>query len=131
MNRDIRGCSISVRYTKYYNRINLLYFDNKLPPVKVYTAPLLKITAHGQKEVAENDSLWLDPGEYGIVGREDNGDWCIIVDRGTAIYHAILTKQTIIHEAVHIEQHPYKGHGLKFNKRIRQLAVKGALDGLI
>jgi hypothetical protein len=131
MTRDIHRCVISARYTKYFQRINLLYFDGQLPNVKVYTAPLLKITAHGQKEVENNETLWLDPGEYGIVGKEPDGEWCIIVDKATSVYHAILTKQTIIHESVHIEQHPYKGHGVRFNRRIRQLAAKGALDGLI
>lgn len=131
MPRDIRGCTFSVRYTNYFNKINKEFFESKLPPVKVYTAPLLKITSHGQKEAEENEKLWLDPGEYGIVGIENDGAWCIIVDRATAIYHSILTKQTIIHESVHIEQHPYKTHGARFNARIRQLAAEGILDGLI
>lgn len=129
--RDIRGCKISARYTNYFNKINKEFFDSKLPPIKVYTAPILKITSHGQKEVENNEEVWADAGEYGIVGREADGSWIIIVDRSTAVYHSILTKQTIIHESVHIEQHPYKGHGVKFNARIRDLAAKGILDGLI
>lgn len=131
MTRDIKGCKPSVRYTKYYNRINSEYFNGKLPLVVVYVAPLLKITTHGQKEVENNETLWADPGEYGLVGKEDDGTWCIIVDKATSVYHSIITKQTIIHESVHIEQHPYKGHGARFNKRIRELAAKGILDGLI
>lgn len=129
--RDIRGCRYSARYQKYYNRINILYFDGQLPPATVYTAPLLKITAHGQKEVETNEALWLDAGEYGIVGQEEDGKWCIIVDRSTGIYHSILTKQTILHEAVHLHLHPYRGHGIKFKKEIRRIAALGALDSLI
>src|SRR5215831_16406435 len=126
--RDVRGCKYSARYTNYFNRSNLLYFGGRLPPVKVYTAHLLKITAYGQREVEESLKPWIDPGEYGLVGQEPNEDWCIIVDRGTAIYHSILTKQTILHEAVHLDLHPYKGHGVKFKKQIRRIAALGALD---
>jgi len=129
--RDIRGCKFSARYTKYFNRANLLYFDGLLPPTKVYTAPLLKITAHGQKELEAHGELWLDPGEYGLIGQEPNGEWCIVVDRATALYHSILTKQTVLHEAIHLYLHPYRGHGMIFKKQIRRIAAMGALDTLI
>jgi len=129
--RDIRGCRYSARYQKFYNRANILYFDGRLPPATIYTAPLLRITAHGQKEVETNESLWLDAGEYGIVGQDDNGGWIVIVDRSTGIYHSILTKQTILHECIHLDIHPYRGHGIKFKKEIRRIAALGAFDTLI
>ena len=131
LTRAVKGCKVSVKYTNYFKKSNGLYFNGELPSVKVYTAPLLKITAHGQKEVLYNKDLWADAGYYGLVGMEDDGSWCIIVDRGTSVYHSILTKQTILHEMIHIKLTPYGGHGVKFKKQIRRIAALGALDTLI
>lgn len=130
-NRDIKGCKPSPRYQRYYSRINTLYFEGKLPPATIYTAPLLKISAYGQKELEENEELWLDPGEYGILGMDEEENWCIILDKETAIRHSILTKQTVIHECLHLYLQPYRGHGIKFTKLLRKIAAMGALDNLI
>lgn len=129
-NRTIKGCRPNLRYQRYFDRVNKLYFYGELAPTRVLTAPLLKITSLSQG-AAEEDENWLDAGEYGIVGIDENGVQSIILDRGTAVFHSIVTKQTIIHEAIHIYISPYPGHGAKFKKQIRRVAAMGALDLLI
>jgi len=128
--RVIKGLRPSKRYQRYFDNVNRLYFDGELTPTKVYTAPLLKITALSQTEALEDEN-WVDAGEYGILCTDERGDDCIIVDRGTSIFHAILTKQTVLHEAIHKKVWPYKGHGRPFTKEIRRIAALGAFDDLI
>lgn len=127
--RTIRGCVLSKRYKKYYDRINILYFNGELPSVNVYVAPLLKITQLTQKQVEESN--WLDGGEYGIIGFDSGDTPCIILDKGTAVFHPIITKQTVIHEAIHLKIGLKKGHGKYFKKEVRRVASLGAFDTLI
>ena len=127
--RNIRGCKPSRKYQKYYDKINKLYFDGTLPPATVLVAPLLKITQLTQKEVEEND--WLDGGEYGLVGYTEEGIACIILDKGTAVFHPLITYQTVCHEAIHLAIGLQKGHGKLFKQQIRRIAALGAFDTLI
>jgi hypothetical protein len=126
--RIIKGCRPNKRYQNYFNRTNKLYFNNSLAPTRILTAPLLRITQLTQAEAEED---WLDAGEYGIVGIDSEGQQCIILDRGTAVFHVMLTKQTILHEQIHIYISPYCGHGKPFKNEIRRIASLGALDNLI
>ena len=41
--------------------------------------------------------------------------------------HAIMT---LLHEMVHVEKPRYKGHGWRFDRRMKKLAQDGAFDGL-
>lgn len=127
--RNIRGCRPSARYQKYYDKVNKIYFDGALPHAKVYTAPLLKITKMSQKEIETSDKI--DGGEYGVVGYDANMTPCIILDKGTAIFHSLITKQTVIHEAIHFKIGFNRGHGKYFKKEVRRVAALGAFDELI
>lgn len=57
----------------------------------------------------------------------------IEIDSALKKYHT-FTIQTLIHEAVHVEQWDKvttkSCHGRVFNKRMKQLAAKGAFNGL-
>ena len=126
-----KGCRPSVRYQKYYNKCNKWCdFNGLLPPATVLTAPLLNITKLSQ-EGAENPKNWVDAGEYGLVGYDENDELCILLDRGTAVFHSILTRQTVLHEMIHVYIGLDKGHGKLFKTQIRRIAALGALDNLI
>ncbi|MDE2103703.1 MAG: hypothetical protein KGL39_41080 [Patescibacteria group bacterium] len=131
--RTIKGCKPSTRYQRYFNKTNKLYFEGKLPVAKVLTAPLLNITQLSQSEVEDKrqNNDWKDAGEYGLLATNEDEEDCIILDRGTAVFHPILTKQTVLHEQIHLKLRPYIGHGAKFKKEVRRIAALGALDDLI
>lgn len=127
----IRGAKLSPRYQSYFSKCNRFYFEGKLPEVKVYVAPLLKITQLSQASAKDSEN-WKHAGEYALAGYDEAGDPCIILDKGTSIFHSILTKQSILHECIHF----YIGldiltHGKQFKAQIRRIAALGALDDLI
>ncbi len=127
----IRGAKLSPRYQKYFDRCNRFYFENKLPDIKVYVAPLLKVNQLTQ-ESAKDSENWKHAGNYALAGYDENGDPCILLDKGTSIFHSILTKQSILHESIHF----YIGldivtHGKQFKAQVRRIAALGALDDLI
>jgi hypothetical protein len=130
---QVRGLKLSARFQRYYDKCNTKYFDGKLPPVKVYTAPLLNLTQMSQKKVEEKrkNKDWADAGYYGFVGLNENEETCIVLDRGTSVFHPLISKQTILHEQIHLELDPYPLHGKQFKKEIRRIASLGALDDLI
>lgn len=125
----IKGCKPSPRYQKYFNQINILYFDGSLPSTKVLVAPLLKITSLSQKKASSGS--WKDAGSYGMCGISENDEYIIVLDKGTSIFHSIITKQTVLHEAIHLYIGLDKGHGKAFKTQIRRIASLGALDNLI
>lgn len=129
----VKGCRPSKVYQRYFDKINLLYFEGKLPPTKVLVAPLLKITQLSQKDAQKKSASgnWKDAGYYGLCGVDDKGETCLILDKGTAVFHPIITKQTVLHEAIHLRLTAYKGHGKPFKKEIRRIAALGALDDLL
>ena len=128
----IRGAKLSPRYQKYFDKCNRYYFEGRLPKeLKVYVAPLLKVTQLSQAS-AKDSANWKHAGNYALAGYDENGDPCIILDKGTSIFHSILTKQSILHESIHF----YIGldiqtHGVQFKAQVRRIASLGALDDLI
>lgn len=124
----VKNCRPSKVYQKYFDRTNILYFEGRLH-AKVYTAPLLKITQLSQKEAVSG--TWKDAGHYGLCGKNELGEDCIILDKGTAVFHPIITKQTVLHEQIHLYLPEIKGHGKLFKAQIRRIASLGALDELI
>jgi len=127
----IRGAKISPRYQRYFDKANRYYFEGKLPNVKVYVAPLLKVNQLTQ-ESAKDSANWKHAGNYALAGFDEAGDPCIILDKGTSIFHSILTKQSVLHECIHF----YIGldiqvHGKVFKAQVRRIASLGALDELI
>ena len=127
---NITGCKPSKVYQKYFNSVNRKYFESKLPPVKVFVAPLLKITQLSQKS-AQDSKNWKHAGNYAICGYDDRGEPVIILDKGTAVFHPILTKQSVLHEAIHWYLGLNHDHGKIFKAQIRRIAALGALDDLI
>jgi hypothetical protein len=129
--RNIKGCKPSTRFQKYFQKTNILYFENSLPATRVLVAPLLKITRLPQKELSKSSS-WVDAGEYGLAGYDEYGDPVIILDKGMCVFHSILAKQTVLHEQIHFYiglDRP--GHGIRFKTQVRRIASLGALDNLI
>ena len=121
---------VSPRYQRYFNKINRLYFNGSLPEVKVYTASLLKITQLSQTKASDKKN-WESAGVYGVAGLDQYGNSCIVIDKGTSIFHTLLSKQTVLHEAIHFYIHPYQAHGKRFKDQIRRIAALGALDDLV
>ena len=130
LKENIKGVRTNKYYQGYFDRCNRRYFEGSLPAVRVLTAPLLKITQLTQQQV-EAGRQWVDAGSYGIAGYDENDDPVILLDRGTSIYHPILTKQTILHEQIHFYIGLEHKHGKTFTDQIRRLAALGALDKLI
>jgi hypothetical protein len=128
---NIKGCRPSARYQRYADRSNKLYFEGRVPPIVVYVAPLLKITQLSQ-ESAKDKKNWKHAGCYAITGYDEHDNPCIILDKGTSIFHSIITKQSILHEQIHwyIGLH-VETHGKVFKAQIRRIASLGALDNLI
>ncbi len=126
----IRGCKPSPRFQKYFDQCNKKYFENRIGPTIVYVAPMLKITSFSQKQ-AKDERNWAEAGLYGITGTNPDGQQCIILDKGTAVFHSILAKQTVLHESIHIYLGFRYGHGRIFKAQIRRIAALGALDNLI
>lgn len=125
-----RGWKNSPRYQKLLNSYNKKYFDGRLPDIKVGTAPLLKITYLSQKDLSKPEKI--DGGEYGLAGIDErDGSPFIVLDKGICIFHSILAKQTLIHEAIHHFIGLEKGHGKLFKAQIRRVACLGAFDNLI
>lgn len=127
----IRGAKLSPRYKKYFDRCNRFYFEGKLPDLKVYVAPLLKVTQLTQAS-AKDSANWKHAGNYALAGYDFDDSPCILLDKGTSIFHSILTKQSILHESIHF----YIGmdirtHGKQFKAQVRRIAALGALDDLI
>lgn len=124
----IKGCRPSKLYQNYFNRTNKKYFEGSLPNILVLTAPLLKL----KDEPAPRGKIWVDSGMYAITGYDLEGKEVMILDRGTAVFHPILTRQSILHEQIHwylgLE---VKGHGKVFKAQIRRIAALGAFDTLI
>jgi hypothetical protein len=127
----LRGAKLSKRWQKYFDKCNRLYFDSRLPEVRVYTAPLLKITQLSQKTVQSLKS-WEHAGNYALAGYDENDEPCIILDKGTAVFHPVLTAQSVLHESIHFYLGlEIKSHGKIFKAQIRRIASLGALDDLI
>jgi hypothetical protein len=127
----IRGAKLSPRYQRYFDKCNRYYFEGKLPDVRIYVAPLLKVSQLTQ-ESAKDSENWKHAGNYAICGYDEDDKPCIVLDKGTSIFHSILTKQSILHEQIHF----YIGldiqtHGKQFKAQIRRIAALGALDELI
>lgn len=128
----IKGCRPSAKYKRYFDRTNKLYFENSLASAKVYTAPLLKITSLSQDEAEfSKDGKWIDGGHYGLLALDEFDETCLILDRGTSIFHPIFTYQTVLHEQIHMYVTPYAGHGKIYKAQVRRIAALGALDRLI
>ena len=130
-NENIRGAKLSKRWQKYFDKCNRFYFEGKLPAVKIYTAPLLKITQLTQ-ESAKDTKNWKHAGDYAIAGYDEEDKPVIILDKGTSIFHPMLTAQSVLHESIHF----YIGldiltHGKQFKAQVRRIAALGALDDLI
>ena len=126
----IRGCRPSLRYQRYFDVCNRKYFENSIGPTWVYTAPMLKITSLSQKQ-AKDEKNWAEAGMYGITGIDEAGNQCIILDKGTCVFHSILAKQTTLHESIHLYLGLKYGHGRLFKAQIRRIAALGAFDNLI
>ena len=127
---NIKGCKPTARYQKYFDKTNKLYFEGKLPKVKVYTAPLLKITQLSQKSALDSRN-WKHAGNYAICGYDEFGEPSVILDKGTSIFHSLITRQSILHEQIHWYLGLNVGHGKIFKAQIRRIAALGALDNLI
>lgn len=124
----IRGVRPSAKYQKLFEKYNRLYYDGELPPTIVSTAPLLKITQLTQKEVLKPEKL--DTGDYACLAYVGKQPY-IILDRGTAVFHQLITHQSLLHEMAHLYLMPYKWHGERFKAEMRRLAAMGAFDGLL
>ena len=126
----IKGVRANKYYQGYFDRANIRYFEGKLPQVRVLTAPLLKITKLTQEQV-EAGKDWVDAGNYAITGFDEYENPVIILDRGTSIYHPMMTKTSILNESIHWYIGLEHGHGKIFKAQIRRIAALGALDNLI
>ena len=127
----IRGAKPSPRYQKYFDKCNRFYFEGRLPAIKVYVAPLLRVDQLTQKS-AKDTKNWKHAGLYALAGYNENGDPCIILDKGTSIFHSLISKQSVLHECIHFDIGlDIRTHGKHFKSQIRRIAALGALDELI
>lgn len=129
-NEVIKGARPNKYYQGYFERTNRLFFEGTIPPMKVLTAPLLKITQLTQKQLEEGRK-WVDAGNYAITGYDEKDEPVMILDRGTCIYHPVLAKQSVLHEEIHWYLNLKHGHGKLFKAQIRRIAAMGAFDNLI
>jgi len=124
-----KGCKSNTKYQKYADTCRKKYFP-ELPYIKVLSAPLLKITDLTQKQAGDR-SNWGNAGCYGIAGYDEQGVPVIILDKGTCVFHPMMSKLTVLHELVHHYIGLDKGHGKIFYAQIRRIAALGALDKLV
>ncbi len=117
----IYGVRPSPEYQKVFDRYNKRYFYGELPPTIVSTALLLKLESGPEKK---------SHGAYAYLANVGKQEY-IILDRGTSIFHPILTHQSILHESIHLHLWPYKWHGEKYKDEVRRIAALGAFDELI
>ena len=62
------------------------------------------------------EEVLIDAGYYGLAAYNDDGDPVIIIDRGTAIYHPLISKQSVLHEMCHHSIGLEYGHGKHFRE---------------
>jgi predicted metal-dependent hydrolase len=91
-----------------YAEFNKKWFSNRLPRDMVVRFANLDVNTHG----------------LGITYMKFGRTLYIEVSRKLAV-HSMLVDMTLLHEMVHVE-HPEWNHGPKFQKRMLQLAKKGA-----
>jgi hypothetical protein len=96
---------------RYYRVANRKYFKGKLPDIPVRFAKVNRLVL---------GILWINPGDVpsDIEISEE------------LRYVQNLTIMTLLHEMVHVENPRWKGHGWRFDRRMKQLAQDGAFDGL-
>lgn len=128
---EIRGSKLSKKWQRYFDKCNIKYFEGTLPKVRIYVAPLLKITQLSQKS-AQDTKNWKHAGNYALAGYDAEDEPCIILDKGTSIFHPIFTAQSVLHESIHFYLGlDHAGHGKDFKAQVRRIAALGALDDLI
>lgn len=101
-----RGTNADLRY--YYKVANKLCFRNKLPVVPVRFGNIRHL---GSTRVLE-----------GVP-------YSIIISKRLQ-FSSKLTVMTLIHEMCHVEFPERRGHGWRFDKRMRKIAAQGGFDGL-
>jgi hypothetical protein len=92
-----------------YARFNKTYFGNKLPKDMVVRFAKLDINNVG----------------LAVTYCKFERPLYIDISRPLAV-HSMLADMTLLHEMVHVENPKWCGHGPKFQKRMLQLAKKGA-----
>lgn len=106
-----------------FHLLNSRYFRGRLKNVTV------KWKNGGWKDGRRIATTWSQLGDVPKGTRK----FTIEIDSALKKYHA-FTISTLIHEAVHVEQWDKVStkacRGRLFNKRMKQLAVKGAFNGL-
>ena len=81
-------------------------------------------------DLPENVNVVFVPADcYGEVWLDEENVWTIRIDPKYAIDSRIW-RLTLLHEMVHIEVYPYKGHGKKFQQGMLRLAQVGAFKNL-
>lgn len=102
-----------VRLQKLYEKYNLLYFDNELPPD----------VAVGWMDFPKRDPL-ADTGTLdsdGIIHHQ------IYINEFLKPFRGAITKWILLHEMGHIKLHPYSKHDRKrFDAEMIRLAQAGA-----
>ena len=107
----------SSRLQHWYDKYNKLYFDGELDT---------------EAEVGWNDELPEDTLGQTLAFTEAEGNHSYFrISISTQLLPFVeITKQTVLHEMVHIKLHPYMKHGKRFNSEMLALAAKGAFNGL-
>jgi len=106
-----------------FSIMNRLYFRNRLKNVTVKWR---------NKPFASDKTIAITRSTFGPPPPEGR-KFLIEISSAIKKYHS-FTIQTLIHEAVHVEQWDQVStkacHGRLFQKRMKQLAAKGAFNGL-
>jgi hypothetical protein len=85
---------------RLYNKFNLLYFNNGLPPVRIFYSPV---------DGGYADCCQLEDGVMQVRINPSVGGW---VD---------FLKLTLLHEMVHVKLWPYRKHGVRFDREVQRL----------
>ncbi len=116
VHRLIKPTKVSRYLTRFYEAYNTLYFNGKLPKLKVY---------------------------YGRLKRDVYGETAFNAKNHRAAFITVNQKLhrqgwsctehvTLLHEMVHVSIGPTKdSHGKEFQKQKRRLIVAGAFDDIL
>lgn len=106
----------------HFNVYNKLYFGGRLGKTRV-------VWKRNRKNIK-----WLAI-TWSAHGKVETGKRTFVIELDWSIRHSYsMTVLTLLHEMVHVEQwdevSKEESHGSVFQARMRELAAKGAFDGL-